>query len=183
MRGLRPFHLVLALVLVSAVALVLRQGRRVRDDRADVLRALRAAQGPRLPAPASAGALTRTDPARYGRDTLYELVDGAAEGYLGRGFEACLASTYAFPGAPASLEVSAETYRFTSAEGARSQLEADRPSAVHDVPGLPAAVSDGAVLLAISGRDLLKLTSLTADARGGAALVALARAWTEETSP
>ncbi len=183
MRGLRPIHVVLALVLAAAVAAILARGRHVRDDRASVLRALRAAQGPQLPGAAAVGAVARTEPARYARDTLYELVDGAAEGYLARGFEGCVTSTYAFPAAAAAVEVAAEAHRFASADGARAQLQADRPSAAASVPGVPGAVSDGAVLVAVAGRDLLKLTALTTDARAREALVALARAWAEERTP
>lgn len=178
-------HVALVALLAAALAAILGPGRRVRVDRAEVLRALRASQGPRLPGPAACGARARTELVRYDRDTLYELVDGAAEGYLARGFEACVASTYSFSGAASPLDVAAEAHRFASAEGARAQLRAERPASAAPlaVPGAAAAESDGTVLLAVAGRDLLKLTRLAPDARGSEALAALARAWLKETSP
>jgi hypothetical protein len=169
----------LVAILAAAVALVLAPGRRTRDDPGAVLEALRAAAGPLLPAPAAVGAEAASPAGRYGRDTLYELVDGAAEGYLGRGFERCLASVYTFPG---GVEVAAETHRFAAPEGARAQLAAEQPASARPVAGV-AAVGDDAVLLAVRGRDLLKLTSLTPDARGREALLRLATAWTKETPP
>jgi hypothetical protein len=176
----RPVQALLLVALAGAVGAVLLQGRRTREDHASVLRALRAAQGPVLPAAARAGAASATDPARYDRDRLYELVDGAAEAYLSRGFQACVASTYSFAGA---VEVVAEAHRFESQAGAEAQLAAERPRAAEAVPGIPAAVSDGQVLLAPAGRDLLKLTALTPGPTGRGALVALAAAWHQETTP
>lgn len=176
-----PVHTLLLVALVAAVALVLREGRREREDRRDVLRALRSAQGPVLPPAARSGAASATAPARYDRDRLYELVDGAAEAYLARGFTSCVAAVYAF-GAPPGVEVAAEAHRFETEAGARAQLEAERPRSAAPVPGL-AAVSDGQVLLAAAGRDLLKLTALSAGQGGREALVALATAWQKEMQP
>jgi hypothetical protein len=56
-----------------------QRGRALREDPADVLRALRAAHGPTLPPPGAAGASARTETSAYGRETLYEYIDGAAE--------------------------------------------------------------------------------------------------------
>jgi hypothetical protein len=170
-------HLLLVALLAAAVGLVLLPGRRLREDPGAVLAALRASAGPRLPSPAAAGAEGATPANRYGRETLYELVDGAAEAYLGRGFERCVASVYAFAG---GVEVAAEAHRFAAEGGARAQLEAERPSSARPLAGL-AAVGDDAVVLAVRGRDLLKLTALTPDARGREALVRLAAAWSKET--
>jgi len=172
-------HLLLTGLLLLAVGLTLWPGRRLREDRAEVLTALRAAAGPQLPAAEGAGAQEATPTARYGRENLHDLVNGAAEGYLSRGFERCSAAIYGFGG---GLEVSAEAYRFAAEEGARAQLAAERPAAALPVPGL-AAVSDGNVLLAVQGRDLLKLTSLTPDDRGRAALLGLLHAWTPGAKP
>lgn len=169
-------HLLLAALLAGALGLVLLPGRRTREDPGAVLAALRAAAGPLLPPPAAAGAEGATPAARYTRDTLYELVDGAAEAYLGRGFERCVASVYAFAG---GVEVAAEAHRFSGEGGARAQLDAERPASARPVEGL-AAVGDDAVVLAVRGRDLLKLTALTPDARGREALRRLATAWSKE---
>jgi hypothetical protein len=180
MRGrFRLVHAVLLLVPALAVALVASQGRRTREDPAAVLASLRVLAGPALPPPASAAASGATEPARYDRETLYELVDGAAEAYLARGFERCVAVTYAFPGPP-PFEVAAEVHRFGAETGARAQLDAERPTTAAPLPGQPAAVSDGNVLLAARRRDLLKLTALTPDPRGREALAALAAAWMKE---
>lgn len=169
-------HAVLVALLAAAVGLVLLPGRRLREDPGAVLAALRASAGPRLPAPAAAGAEGASPEARYGRETLYELVDGAAEAYLSRGFERAVTSVYAFGG---GVEVAAEAHRFAAEGGARAQLEAERPAAAAPLPGLT-AVGDGAVILAVRGRDLLKLTSLTPDDRGREALRRLAEAWSKE---
>jgi hypothetical protein len=169
-------HLLLVALLAAAVALVLLPGRHTREDSSAVLAALRASAGPRLPAPADAGAEGTTPPARYTRDTLYELLDGAAEAYLARGFERCVASVYAFAG---GVEIGAEVHRFTAESGARGQLEAERPASALPLEGL-AAVGDDAVVLAVRGRDLLKLTALTPDARGREALRSVVTAWTRE---
>ena len=169
-------HLLLVALLAAAVALVLLPGRQAREDPGAVLAALRASAGPLLPAPAAAGAEETTPPARYTRDTLYELVNGAAEAYLSRGFERCVASVYAFAG---GVEVAAEVYRFSAESGARAQLEAERPASARPMDGI-AAVGDDAVVLAVRGRDLLKLTALTPDARGRDALRRVVTAWTRE---
>lgn len=180
----RPVHAVLVVLLAGAVALVLAEGRGTREDPQAVLRALRLAQGPLLPAALRAGASATSDPARYPRERLHELIDGAAEAYLSRGVEAAVAATYGFAaGGATPLEVAAEVYRFGNESAAASQLEAERPRAASPVAGLPAAVSDGSVLLSVAGRDLLKLTSLQPSARGREALRALALAWHEEMKP
>lgn len=175
----RPVHALLVAVLAAATWLVLSPGQRVREDRAEVLRALRASSGPRLPAASRAGATLASEPARYDRERLYELVDGAAEGYLARGFQACVAATFAL----GAVEVAAEAHRFETEAGAREQLAAERPRAAQPVAGLPGAVSDGSVLLAARGRDLLKLTSLAPGPTGSEALLALAGAWQQENRP
>src|SRR5689334_4739419 len=66
----RAVHAALVVVLLLAVAAVLLPGRRIREDPGDVLRALRAARGPGLPAADRVGATSQTAPARYGKDTL-----------------------------------------------------------------------------------------------------------------
>jgi len=175
--AIKPVHLLLAVLLAAGLAAVWRQGRRSREDPAAVLAALRAAQGPALPPAAKAGALSASEPARYGRERLYELLDGAAEGYLARGLTESVSRSYSFPGASAPFEVVAEAHRFATEGGALAQLAAEAPRAARPVAALPGAVSDGAVLLAARRRDLLKLTSLTADPRGPQAILELARAW------
>jgi hypothetical protein len=182
----RFVHLVLLLALAGAIGAVLTRGRQVREDRAVVLAALRDARGPALPAVGRSGARSASEPARYDADTLYELINGAAEAYLARGFEECIASTFAFATPAGEVEVAAEVHRFGEAAGARVQLEAERPrrgAPVDGVVGANGAVSDGSVLLVVSGRDLLKLTRLDMRPDGGEVLVALAVAWLEERKP
>jgi hypothetical protein len=48
------------------------------------------------------------------------------------------------------------------------------------VSGAPATYTDGQVLLALAGRDFLKLTALSSDPRAGERLVALAAAWRKD---
>ena len=181
-RRFTTVHAVLVVLLVGAVALLLWPGRKVREDPEDVLRALRDTRGPLLPDPGRAGATSATPTARYGRDTLYEVIDGAAEGYLARGFAAAAMATYAFDAPPADrFEVQAEAHRFQSEDGARAQAAAERRSGAAAVAGVPDAESDGSVLLAVAGRDLLKLTLLAPADGGREALAALAVAWRKET--
>ncbi len=178
-----PLHAALALLLALAVAAVLLPGRRTREDAPDVLRALRAARGPGLPAAESVGAASRTPQDRYGKETLADVIDGAAEAYLANGFVAAAMSVYAFAPGSEPVEVSAEAHRFESAHGARAQAEADRPRRAEPVPGVAGAVSDGSVLLAVAGRDLLKLTVVTPGAGGAQALAAIAAEWRKEQVP
>ena len=178
---LRPWHAVLLALLGVVVTAVLIPGRAQRAEPADVLLALQAARGPVLPAPGRAGAASATPVARYGRETLADVIDGAAEAYLARGFTAAAFATYAFeaPGAR-PLEVAAEAHRFETETGAEAQALDERPPRAAPLPGLPGAVSDGSVLVARAGRDLLKLTSLSTGPGGADALAALASAWRKE---
>jgi hypothetical protein len=179
----RPVHAALLVALAAAILAVLLPGRRLREDPGDVLRALRAARGPSLPPADRAGAERATPAARYGRDTLADVIDGAAEGYLANGFVAAAMAVYAFGAAGAPVEVAAEAHRFEREAGARAQAAAERPRRAEAVPGVEGAVSDGAVLLAVAGRDLLKLTVVTPGAGGPAALAAVAAAWRKEQGP
>jgi hypothetical protein len=162
---------------------VLLPGRRVREEPGDVLRALRAARGPTLPSAAHVGAASVTAPVRYGKDTLAEVIDGAAEGYLAHGFVSAAMALYGFGEGPARVEVAAEAHRFDRDEGARAQAGAERPRRAEAVPGVPGAISDGAVLLAVAGRDLLKLTVVSPGAGAADALAAIAAAWKKERGP
>ena len=182
-RPLRPVHLALVLALAAAVAAVLLPGRRTREDPADVLRALRASRGPSLPPAATVGAASTTAPARYLKDTLADVIDGAAEVYLRNGFVAAVMATYAFDRTGSPVEVAAEAHRFERAEGARAQAAAEAPPRAASVQGVPGASSDGAVLLAVAGRDLLKLTVLSPGEGGPEALAAIAGAWRKEQGP
>ncbi len=172
---------------------VLLPGRRTRDDPADVLRALRASRGPSLPSAASAGASSATAPARYAKETLADVIDGAAEGYLRNGFVSAVMATYAFErsvsganareGAGGAVEVAAEAHRFERADGAKAQAAGEAPPRAAAVEGIPGATSDGAVLLVVAGRDLLKLTVLSPGGGGPEALAAIAGAWRKEQGP
>jgi hypothetical protein len=177
----RPAHAVLVALLGLVVAAVLLPGRAPRPEPADVLLALQAARGPTLPPPGRAGAASATPVARYGRETLADVIDGAAEAYLTRGFTAAAFATYAYgPPGGAPVEVAAEAHRFKTEAGAEAQALAERPPRARPIPELPGAVSDGSVLVARSGRDLLKLTLLSPGAGGADALAAVAGAWKKE---
>ncbi len=182
-RPLRPVHLALVLALAALVAAVLLPGRKTREDPADVLRALRASRGPSLPAAATVGAASATAPARYAKDTLADVIDGAAEAYLRNGFVSAVMATYAFERPGATVEVAAEAHRFQREDGARAQAAAEAPPRAASVEGLPGASSDGAVLVAVAGRDLLTLTVLSTGAGGPEALATLAGAWRKEQEP
>lgn len=179
----RAVHAALLVALVAALVAVLVPGRRLREDPGDVLRALRAARGPSLPPAAGVGAASVTAASRYGKDTLADVIDGAAERYLSNGFVSAAMAVYAFGPAGATVEVAAEAHRFERADGARAQAGAERPRRAEQVPGVPGAVSDGGVLLAVAGRDLLKLTVVSPGAGAAESLAAIAAAWTKEQVP
>ena len=177
----RVWHALSLLPLVLVAVWLTQRGRAAREDPTDVLRALRTAHGPTLPAAGAAGASARSDTSSYDRETLYEYIDGAAESYLARGFERCLVATYSFGGAAGSaLDITAEVYRFAAPGGAREQMLAERPSAAAPVPGIADAFVDPSTLVAIRGRDYLKLTALAS--AGEKALVGIAAAWAREQS-
>lgn len=179
----RALHFLLLLPLLALGGWIWQQGTRTSPDRGAVLAALRAGR-PLLPDAAAAASASRSDPARYDRESLYEAIDGAADGYLQRGFVSALMATYTYPaaGGPAG-EISAELHRFETGAGARAQRDAERPSAAAPVAGQSDTVSDGTVLLAVHGRDYLKLTSLAPGPEGAARLEALARATFQEKTP
>jgi hypothetical protein len=180
MASLRSAALVTLLLLpLAAIAawLVVRAGV-TRDDPADVLAALRAAHGPALPAAQAVGAAGPAELQSYDRETLYEYINGAAEAYIARGFERCVATTYRFAGAAGEFEVAADVYRFAAAGGAIGQAEAERPQGAAAVDALADVWSDGALLVAVRGRDLLKATALAQGSEAAAALEAIAAAWT-----
>ena len=179
----RAWHALLLLPLAAVAAWLAVRARTVRDDPAAVLAALRAASGPAVPDAGAAGATARSEPASYTRDTLYEYIDGAAEAYLARGFERCTVATYTFASdARATLDVTAEVYRFGSPSGAREQMESERPSAARPVTGAADAFADETTLVSVRGNDYLKLTSLGAGAVSSRALVSIAAAWAKRPS-
>jgi len=182
----RALHFLLLLPLLALGGWVWQQGKRATPDRGAVLAALRASRGPLLPGAVAAGSASRSDPARYDRESLYEAIDGAADGYLARGFVSALIAVYTYPGSGGpgqSPEISAELHRFETEIGARAQRDAERPSAAVRVAGPADAVSDGNVLLAVRGRDYLKLTSLAPGPEAATRLEALARATFQEKTP
>jgi hypothetical protein len=179
MGRLRVGHALLLLPLVIVAVWLTQRGRAMREDPADVLRALRAAHGPTLPPAGAAGASARTETSAYGRETLYEYIDGAAESYLARGFERCLVATYTFAeSAGTALEITAEVYRFAAPGGAEGQMLAERPRSAVPTAGVADAFVDPSTLVAIRGRDYLKLTALASGAEK--ALVGIAAAWARE---
>lgn len=179
----RWIHFVLLVALAVVLAVVWGRGRVLREDRSIVLQALREAHGPRLPEASRAGALSSTEPTLYDKDSLYELIDGAAEAYLAHGFEKAAAATYAFDAPGGAVEVAAEAHRFGDAAGAQAQLALERPRQARPLAAVPGAISDGSVLLVVAGRDLLKLTRLDTRPEGGDALAALGAAWLQEKTP
>lgn len=180
MARLRVWHALLILPLLLVAAWLVHGGRAMREDPADVLRALRAAHGPALPAANAAGAGGRSEPSSYDRNTLYEYIDGAAESYLALRFERCVAATYTFAGKTGTFDVTAEVYRFAAAAGAREQMLAERPGAAAPVPGVGDAFGDAATVVATRGRDYLKVTALAPGAEAQKALAGLAAAWARE---
>ena len=171
-RKLLP--LLLLLPLVGVAAWVAHRSRVQRDDPAAVLAALKAAAGPSLPEAKAVGARERGEATRYNAETLYEVIDGAAEAFIANGFEAALFAPYTFDG---GLEVDGEAHRFKLPAGAQRQLQAERPSSAVPVPGMTDVFSDGTVLVAGRDRDLLKLTALAQSPAARDALVGIATAW------
>jgi HAMP domain-containing protein len=181
-RGFRWWHALLVLALAVVAVWVWQRAQREREDPAALLAALRSSQVPALPAAEVVGASGRSEPQRYDRESLSQFIDGAADAYLARGFQQCVAGTYTFPeGDATALEVDAEVYRFATPEGARAQQEAERPAAAQQVPGMAHAVQDKGILLAIDGRDYLKLTSFGEGGGVDAALRSVAAAWRTQT--
>lgn len=182
MKRFAPYLLLLP--LAGIVAWVAASGRKPREDPVELLRALQASAGPALPGPAAARLLERTEPARYDRETLYELIDGAADAYLARGFVSCVASTYTLQAADGTgggtVEVAAEVHRFGDPAGALAQRDAELPPAAKPVDGVPGSLGDGQVLLALRGADLLKLTGVTPGPACAEALAFLAASWGKE---
>lgn len=181
MKRLAPWLLLLPLALV--VAWVVSGGRRQREDPSGVLHALRASAGPQLPEPARDRVTASTEPLRYDRETLYELIDGAADAYLERGFVSCVAGTFTLRRSAAGgpeVEVAAEVHRFRDTAGARAQRDAEKPPEALAVAGVADAVADAQVLLAVRDADFLKLTALSPGPDAAEALVTLARAWGKE---
>jgi hypothetical protein len=179
MARLQVWHALLLLPLLLVAVWLVQRGRGVREDPADVLRALRAAHGPTLPMAGAAGASARSETSPYDRKTLYEYIDGAAESYLARAFERCVVATYSYAGAAgAPLDITAEVYRFGAPSGAREQMLAERPTAATPVLGIADAFVDPSTLVATRGRDYLKLTALASG--GEKALAELAAAWARE---
>lgn len=177
----RPVHVALLALLGAVVGAVLLPGRVQRAEPSDVLLALQAARGPALPLPGRAGAVSATAVTRYGTETLADVIDGAAEAYLTRGFTAAAFATYVFglPGDP-PVEVAAEAHRFKTEAGAEAQALAERPPRAQPLEAVPGAFSDGSVLVARAGRELLKLTVVSPGTGGPDALAAVASAWTRE---
>ena len=178
----RPAHALLLVPLALVAAWVATRATRLRDDPGQVLLALRHGQGPSLPTAEALGATGRTETERYDRESLYTFIDGAADGYLARGFERCATTTYTFPAAVGSpFDVAVEVHRFAAADGARAQAEAERPASARPLAGLDGVFSDGSVLVAVRGRDFFKATALSADPAAAAVLERLAAAWLRET--
>ncbi len=177
-------HWLLVVPLVAAATWIHWRGTRLRDDPAEVLAALRASAGPALPAAAACRATSHSEPEAYDRTSLYSLIDGAAESYLARGFERCLAALYTFAETgPSPTEVAAEVYRFATPAGAWELYREEAPREGQPVPGLVDAVTDGTVLLAVAGRDLLKATAVSGGQDATPYLAAVASAWRGGTSP
>jgi hypothetical protein len=180
----KPAHVLLLLPLVALGTWIWHRGKETSLNRGAVLVALRASRAPLLPEASAAGSASRSEPTRYDRESLYEAIDGAADNYLARGFVSALMAIYAYPAASGpGGEISAELHRFETEAGARTQRDAERPSVAVPVAGLAQTVSDGTVLLAVHGRDYLKLTSLTPGPDAAARLESLARATFQEKTP
>lgn len=155
-------HVLLLLPLLAIAVWVVVRGRAAREDPAAILDALRASHGPATPSAAEVGASSRVEVGAFDRETLYEYINGAADAYLERGFQRCVAADYSFDGDSSQpVEITIEIYRFDSPRGAEQQLAAERPQAATPVGGVAAAISDGTVMLAVTGRDYVKAVALT----------------------
>lgn len=181
---LRPWHFILLLPLLGLAVWLGQRSAQEREDPAELLSALQVDAVPGLPSVEAAGAVARTPIETYDADGLYEFINGAADGYLAHGFELCEAAVYTMPlEGDATVEIQAELHRFATPQGAVARVAAERPGAAEEIAGMDAAVSDGFVLLATAGREMLKLTSLSFDHPAGPALEQLASAWLQTATP
>lgn len=179
-RWPRVWHGLLLVPLIGVAVWVGSRAERVRDDPAHVLAVLRAAVGPALPGEVAVGASARTAPESFDPQTLYDFINGAAESFLSNGFERCVATVYTFRSAGGEIEVAAEVYRFASPAGAAAQLASERPTGAQELADLPGAVADPFTLLAVRGRDYLKLTAMATGPEVEGLLHAVAKAWFAE---
>jgi len=136
---------------------------------------------PRLPSPASCGAVGRSEVEHFNRATIYTWVDGGAEPYLRNGFARSSLATYHFSAAGGrEVTIEAAAIRFTSPRGARAQAAAETPAGAAPAPGLPGAVIGDDTLIVIRRCDMLRLVSFTPGVDATPQLTALARAWLAE---
>jgi hypothetical protein len=119
---------------------------------------------------------TRTKPLQaYSQDNLWEFIDGAAETYVGYGFQEALSTTFSQQGADVTVEI----YQMSDPLHAFGIYAQERSPAVQS-----AAVGDNAhassnVLNFRRGACYVKLTASRPDRPGMAAITALAKAVAE----
>ncbi len=178
----RPVHLALLLPLLGVAAWLAWRAGGEREDPHEVVRAL-GSTALTLPDPARCAASSATPVESYDRDTLAEFIDGAADHYLAHGFQRCAVATYTFQGEEAPVEVVVELHRFATPAGARRLFEDERPAHGTAPTGCPGAVTDGTVLVAVDGRDYLKLTVVSGTPGASELLATIARAWAARGSP
>ena len=128
-----------------------------------------AAYLPRANSPA--GWTVSKAPQDYNADTLWEFIDGAAETYVGFGFEAAVSAGYKYAGS----EVGVEIYRMSDSLHAFGIYAQERPPAAQAVPAGAEGYAISNVLNFRKGGCYVKLTAPAPDKPGPAAMMVLAR--------
>jgi hypothetical protein len=111
-------------------------------------------------------------PQTYTADTLWEFIDGAAETYVGFGFQEALSAGYAFGGSDVGIEI----YQMADSVGAFGIYTQERPPAAQAVSAGVEGYANSNVLIFWKGPRYVKLIAAGPDKPGLAAVTALARA-------
>jgi hypothetical protein len=120
------------------------------------------------------GWVLQADSARYGPDNLYDIIDGAADGYLGFGFVELLAGNYR---TTSGSEFRLEVYRHDSEVNAFGVYAQERKPEYHFVDGLGAeGYDDEGIVNFLHGKYYVKLSSHDTGSVAHAGLLVAARA-------
>jgi hypothetical protein len=124
------------------------------------------------PAGAPAGWTRSKPPQTYSADTLWEFIDGAAETYVGFGFQEALSAGYAHGGSDVGIEI----YQMADPLRAFGIYTQERPPAPPAVQAGVEGYVNSNVLVFWKGASYVKLIAARPDQPGLAAMTSLARA-------
>lgn len=168
----------LLLPLVGVAVWVGLRARRIREDPARMLEALRSEAAPVLPEAASVGASGRTEVSRYGPGNLVDWVDGGAEALLRAGFRKAVVATYGFSD---GTEVEVAVISFVSAERARAWLEGERPPDARPLGESGTGWVAADVAGATQGAVALRALTMVPDEDSEGTLARIVRVWLERS--